>query len=245
MLENLKRWFSSSSNAQGAADFSAVKAWAEQRQYGYRAVRNGDGCAVDGKADALAWRLECGPSQRPYIEGHEVRLRAEIRVDAELQVLVVNRTLQERLEAAVFEQYVEGVQTRIDTETPPEMRWLVMFPKLGASELGPLRERYGAVASVKPWLMSWLEGDLAAALSSRAGAADEPLVLTIARGRLTLRASGDELTPVRLDSWVRLFVTALREAQRVIARPPPDAGSATPSSLFPNSASPQDDSGRG
>ena len=29
----------------------------------------------------------------------------------------------------MFEEFTEGLQTRIDTATPEEMRWLVMFPR--------------------------------------------------------------------------------------------------------------------
>ena len=94
----------------------------------------------------MPWRLEWGPSQRPYIQGHELRLRAEMGLAPDLQLVLMNRALQETMEKAVFDQYVEGVQTRIDNQTPPEMRWLVMFPKLSGSEMGALRERYvGAV----------------------------------------------------------------------------------------------------
>ena len=63
------------------------------------------------------------------------------------------------MEKAVFDQYVEGVQTRIDTETPPEMRWLVMFPKLAPHRDGSLlQERFrGAVQHEATGCQQWLE----------------------------------------------------------------------------------------
>jgi hypothetical protein len=82
-----------------------------------------------------------GPVAAPYIQGQELRLRSELGLASDLQVVVMNRTLQEQMEKDVFDQYVEGVQTRIDNQTPPEMRWLVMFPKLPGSDMGPLRDQ--------------------------------------------------------------------------------------------------------
>ena len=130
-------------------------------------------------AAATPWRLEWGPSQRPYIQGQELRLRAELSVPRELQALVLNRELMESMEKAVFDQYVEGVQTRIDTTTPPEMRWLVMFPKLSGTELRTLRDGYGALSSYKPWLQQWLAGSLTPALAALPTSAERPLVLMI------------------------------------------------------------------
>ena len=101
--------------------------------------------------------------------GGELRIRAELSVPRELQALVLNRELMDSMEKAVFDQYVEGVQTRIDTTTPPEMRWLVMFPKLSATELKTLRDGYGALSSYKPWLQQWLAGS---AVADAGGAAD-------------------------------------------------------------------------
>jgi hypothetical protein len=51
----------------------------------------------------------------------------------------------ESMEMAVYERYVDDVQTRIETDTPAEMRWLVMFPKLKNFNSKPVRERFGAL----------------------------------------------------------------------------------------------------
>lgn len=168
MLEGFKRWISGS--ATGTAGWEAVAAWAEAQRASFRG-QQGEGFVVDGRAGAVPWRLEWGASQRPYFPGGELRLRAEPGVDGELQLLVITRGLQEALERAVFEQYVEDVQTRIDNQTPAEMRWLVMLPKLAGSEMPALREHYAALGNSKPWLQAWLRGGLTQALAQRALAA--------------------------------------------------------------------------
>jgi len=136
-------------------------------------------------------------------------------LSSDLQVVVMNRVLQETMEKTIFDQYVEGVQTRIDNQTPPEMRWLVMFPKLGAAELGPLKDRYVALASMKSWLRQWLEGPLAQVLSAQTVDADVPVVIMIGRGRLMLRTAQADAAVSPLQHWLRVFETAMREARRV------------------------------
>lgn len=237
MLEGIKRLFGAT--AAPARGQKALAAWAETRQYVYRSVRESDGFVVEGRLGAQPWRMEWGPSQRNYIAGKELRLRAELGVATDLQALVMNRELHERMEKDVFDQYVEGVQTRIDTETPPEMRWLVMFPKLSGSELGTLREHFIAVSGTKPWLTSWLDGPLRDALGALNLPPAQPLVLMIGRGRLALRTALDEAEPAELERWVRLFETALREARRVVMQFHDVAGSpSTQPSLWSASAMP-------
>lgn len=211
MLDGLKRLFSHGPAAPRRKD---IESWAEQRHFGYRPARDADGFVVEGHFGAVPWRLEWGTSQRPYVIGNELRLRADVATPGDVQLMLLDRPLQDAMEKAIFEQYVEGVQTRIDNQTPPEMRWLVMFPKLTPQELGALRERFSAVAAAKGWLQRWLEGDLSDALLAAPLADDRPFVLMIARGRVTLRTALDSPQAQTLDAWLRLYEVALREAQR-------------------------------
>lgn len=235
MINGLKRWLSGSTGA-AARVWDPIAAWARQQKYDFRVVHD-DGFVVDGRSGETPWRLEWGPSQRPYVLGHELRLRAELGLPPELQLVLMNRQLQVTMENAVFEQYVEGVQTLIDDQTPPEMRWLVMFPKLSGSEMGPLRENFVALASGKLWLTSWLNGSLTGALSALLHDPAVPLVLMIGRGRLLLRTAVADPEVHILQAWLKLFAIAIQEAGRVgsvVDGPPP----ATPASAFDSSAMP-------
>jgi hypothetical protein len=236
MLDKIKRWLGNAPvQIQGWGELSA---WARSHQWTLRAVREPEGFVVDGRIGSTAWRLEWGPSQRSYIQGPELRLRAELSVPGALQALVLNRELMDAMEKAVFDQYVEGVQTRIDTATPPEMRWLVMFPKLSSAELKTLREGYGALSSFKPWLQQWLAGALTPALAALPTAADRPLVLMVARRRLSLRTALPQPDPTHLDAWLRLFECALQEAQRVAIEEIEQHAASTQPSMFPASVLP-------
>jgi hypothetical protein len=239
MLKGLKDWFSGAPQSGSAQAWDAIPAWAEEREYAFRGVR-GEGFVIDGRLGAAPWRLEWGPSQRPYVQGHELRLRAEMGLVSGLQALVMNRTLQETLEKAVFEQYVEGVQTRIDNQTPPEMRWLVMFPKLPGADMGALREGFVALSSSKSWLVQWLGGPLAEGLAAFTRDPATPLVLMIGRGRLMLRTAMDTPDVPSLLAWLRLFEVAMREARRVSNDSPDALTPSTQPSLWTNSVLPDE-----
>lgn len=238
MLEGLKRWFSRGAAPQ-ADGTDGIGPWAASKQYGYRQVHD-EGFVVDGRLGDAPWRLEWGPSHRPYIQGQELRIRAEMGLGSDLQLVLLNRHLQEAMEKAVFDQYVEGVQTRIDNQTPPEMRWLVMYPKLPGSDMPQLRERFVALSSIKGWLRHWLDGPVTQALAGLRVEPETPLVIMIGRGRLMLRTSMPDVDVPALQGWVRLFETAMREARRAASEASDAAAPSAPSSLWTSSALPDD-----
>ena len=217
MLRTFKRWlrrFSASGSSE--PDWSSVADWASQAGHASKRVRDGNGFIVEARPSPYGWRLEWGPSQRNYIAGRELRLRGDLLSGPELRMLVVSRQLMEALEREVFDQYTEDLQTRLDTDTPEEMRWLVMFPK--APQLrAELREHFGAVTNVPDAFAQWLAGALAAKLVDARKAwlaAEDPLVLIAQRGRLTLRTAMAEPDAKRVAAVVSLFEVALREGRR-------------------------------
>jgi hypothetical protein len=235
MLDGFKRLFARAveGSSRTGADWGDQQSWAERKRFHFRPVREDGGFVVEGFSGSMPWRLEWGRAQRPYIDGNELRLRADVGPMAhDVQAMVLDRTLQSSLEHAVFEQYVDGVQTRIDSDTPPEMRWLVMHTKLGARELGALRERFAGVAMSPSWLQQWLDGPLSAALLAAPLSRDQPVALMLSRSRLSLRTALDDPDPPLFDAWLRLFGIAQREARRVADRPPEAEPSGSPSSLW-------------
>ena len=238
MLDGLKRLFTGAPS--DGADWGGIAPWAASKQYTFRAVQ-AEGFVIDGRLGATPWRLEWGPSQRPYIQGQELRIRSELGLAAELQVVLMNRVLQEKMERDVFDQYVEGVQTRIDNQTPPEMRWLVMFPKLSGSEMPELRDKYVALSSMKSWLTHWLQGPLTQAVAALRVEPETPLVLMIGRGRLMLRTALPEAQASTLQAWLRVFETAMREARRVANESSDSLSPSTQPSMWSTSALPGDE----
>jgi len=219
MLESLKRLFSRAGNGP---DLSAVEAWARRRGHGFKRVRNEDGFVIDGLLEGKPWRIEWGAPQRAYIEGHELRLRMELALPGEAQMLVLSRPLMDALERKTFEEFTDNVQTQIGTKTPEEMRWLVMFPKVNLSNLKALRARFGAVASVPATGLSWIDGPLANMLELAANewlAPEQPFVLMTLRGRAYLRLQLGAPDPKVVAAALALFETAVAQAIRVAGGP--------------------------
>jgi hypothetical protein len=213
MLGSFRRLFGGWGGAEGAA----VERWARAHGHAVRRVRDAQAVVVNGSLGRIPWRMEWGASQRSFIHGPELRLVTELGLHRDLQVLVLNIELMDRLEKSMFDEFVQGVQTRIDTETPTESRWLVMLPKLVPSDLRELRGRYGALSSMAPWLRQWLAGPMGPTLDALAQGVDEsvPMVWTISRGRLMARVAMDQPGDDALSQWLAAFETAMRESSRV------------------------------
>jgi hypothetical protein len=226
MLDSFKRWISGGSPG---ADWRAVQAWAQQRGFGFKREREGEGFIVDGRTDDVAWRLEWGPSQRDYLEGQELRIRAPLAMSSDLHMLVLSRLLMEYLERETFERYTESMQTMIDRDTPEEMRWLVLFTKAPAGELKALRNcGFDAVGDSPQGLRLWVDSGVASALEqavSRWLSPQDPMVLMTLRSRLVLRTELPAPDVQRLAAVVELFEGALRATLRVLAQAP-DLGGA-------------------
>lgn len=212
MFDALKRWIAGDAES---ADWRPMTAWAVQRGAQFKRSRDGAGFVVEGRFDARPWRLEWGPPQRSYITGHELRLRMELGLPQDLNMLVLSRPLMEALERSAFEQYTAQMQTRIDDTTPEEMRWLAMFPKLSLAFDKGLRQHFGAVALSAKAAEVWLRGPLAGQLTAAARgmlASDPPFVLMTLRGRLYLRLQLGAPDAQSMDAMVALFETAAAQA---------------------------------
>jgi hypothetical protein len=224
--------------APTAHDAEALRAWCAEQGWAWRPVKGDLGFIIEGTSGAQAWRLEWGPSQRSYVLGQELRLRAELGLPEELQGLLLSRSLRDTFEEQVFDELVETVQTRIDTRTPPEMRWLVMYPVLEASDLGALKPQFVAAGSSKPWMQQWLGAEVAENLAPLLLQQATPLVATVHRGRLSLRLGLSSPQPSALMHWLRCFELLLASAQRVsqnsdflisgLSQPPSHWNSSTP-----------------
>ena len=215
MLESFKRLFLRQGQSRDLAD---LEEWAKRRGHGFKRVRGEDGFVIDGVLDGKPWRIEWGPPQRDYIVGHELRLRMELDLPSDTQMLVLSRPLMDSLERKTFEEFTDNVQTQIGTKTPEEMRWLVMFPKVNLASLKTLRTRFGAVSSVPATGLSWLEGPLANMLEQAASEwlhAEQPFVLMTLRGRAYLRMQLTLPEPKAVAAALALFETAVAQAVRV------------------------------
>ena len=215
MLDALKRLISGKPDGP---DWRAVADWARENKMVFKRVREEEGFVIDGGMDSKPWRLEWGAPQRFYIEGHELRLRMELGLPPQLQLLLLSQPLRETLERQTFERFTESTQTVIDGTTPEEMRWLAMFNKVTFAASKNVRMRFGLVGNSAPVASSWVEGSLAKQLEDAAGnllQAEPPFVLMLLRGRVYLRM---QLAVPDLDAVrqaVGVFEVAVLQAVRI------------------------------
>lgn len=217
MLESFKRWFA---REPGGPDGRGLVQWARQHDYEVKRVREGEGLVIEGDMHRHPWRLEWGAPQRSYILDRELRLRMELGLPQGLQMLVISRGLAEELEQAAYAMFTEGMQTRLDSGMPEEMRWLAMFQKTQVPALKPLRHRFSAVGSAAAPVNGWLEGELAARLVEATRdwlQADDPFVLMTLRGRLYLRVESLQPSAELLEALLKLYEVAAERALAVAA----------------------------
>ncbi|MFG6466388.1 hypothetical protein [Roseateles sp. BYS87W] len=220
VVNQVKHWWVSRANA---ARWRSIQEWVQGRGGSFEQTADGGGFLVEiGGGGALGpLRIEWGESQRSYLPGHELRMRLSLGLHPDLQLMVVCRHLMEELERAVFEAYTDTLKTRVDTDTPEEMRWLVMFPKFEQAASQIVRQRYGVVGVTKDLCAGWIDGEFGEALvqaSQDLLPEWHPFVLMAMRGNLYLRTSMAEADAARIQALVRLLESAARAAEVLSAR---------------------------
>ena len=217
MLDAVRRWLTWGGALPGWTELSG---WARDHQWTLKRTIAHDGWAMDHNPDHPGWRIEWGPAQRSFMSSHEFRIRFEVALNSDVQALVLDRPLLARLDHEVYAQFTDNVQTRLDEETPEEMRWLAMHAKLTPNQMGvPLRDRYGAISNDTDWVSHWLAGPIAAALKQRAdtlpieAVSAEPFILRLARGQVVIRQSASQPRVAVLESCIAV-AAAVDEALR-------------------------------
>ena len=210
MLESFKRLFGAPGEG---ADLAEISAWAGKRGYSFATMEGG--FAVDGKFEGVPWQLEWAPPQRPFMQGHELRMQIRAGIAPDVHMMLLSRPLMEALEKQAFQRFTQNLQTQIDESSPEEMRWLVMFAKVDVSGMPAVAAHYGAVASSPAQGQLWLEGPVAKLLERATGTlmvGDPAFVLTVSRGRAEMRLQLADVSSPFLGSAITLFETAVAQA---------------------------------
>lgn len=204
--------------ASGHAERDVISAWARRQGHQWKREKDGDGFAIDGKSATAPWRLEWGLPQRPYIVGHELRIRSVLDLPADLQMLVLTKPLEETLAREAFELGTQGNQTQVGDAVPEESRWLVMFPKIVFNKSKTLRSHFAGVSSLDYEGGAWLDATLAKSLERATStwlSGSPPFLLMTLRGRLYLRLQLAEVDESDLVGVLDLFQVAADAALRV------------------------------
>lgn len=162
------------------------------------------------------WKIERGPSSRDYIRGEELRGRAELKINDDAAVLIMNRPLKDVLEHRAYKMYTDTLQTTAEPGLPEEMRWLAMYPEVGWDSLSnAFWARYAVMAEHRSDARIWLVPELAELLMSwpePAPGAQVPFILILLRGKAYLRMQYAPADMPTLRHAATVFTSACESA---------------------------------
>ena len=222
MFDRLKKAFSQA-DAQGSRPVvvNAVSEWAGTQGFSYSGQGDGGGFALTGIVAGKPWKLERGKSSRDYIRGEELRARAELKLNDDVSVLIMNRPLKEALEKRAYAMYTDTLQTTADPSLPEEMRWLAMYPEAGWESLPPeFWKRYSILAENRDQALAWVDPHLAELLMAWPEPSlneQVPFILMLLRGKAYLRMQYTPADMPTLEHAAQIFIYACKSAASGLA----------------------------
>ena len=224
MFDRIKRAFSkeaprapeSQLHAMSQVDGEALSEWAATQGFGF-SRQGGEGVVrLEGKVGGKRWKLELGKPSRNFIRGEELRARAELGVNEDAAVLVMNRPLKEALEKKAYSMYTDSLQTTADPNLPEEMRWLSMYEEVGWDSLPrPFWDRYAVMADQRDNALAFMDSGLADLLMGwpdPAPVPEVPFMLMLLRGKAYLRMEYNPAEMSTLQHAATIFTSACESA---------------------------------
>lgn len=217
MFERLKKALTGAAPADTThSRGDAVSEWAGMQGFAYTGNGDGRGFALQGHVNGRPWKLERGAASRQYIRGEEIRARAEVKVNEDVSVLIMNRPMKDVLEKRAYQMYTDTLQTTADPNLPEEMRWLAMYAEVGWSSLpDPFWARYAVMADQREHALAWIDPNLASLLLAwpePAPEAEVPFILMLMRGKLYLRMQYTPADMPTLEHAATVFTSACESA---------------------------------
>ena len=195
-----------------SAEARAMSDWAHVQGFSYAGLGEGKGFTISGKIGNKAWKLERGNASRDYIHGQELRARADLKLNEDVSLLIMNRPLKEALEKRAYEAYTDTLQTTADPSLPEEMRWLAMYLEVGWDSLAPeFWQRYAVLAEKREHALVWVDSHLAHLLMNWPDPAPNsqvPFILMVLRGKAYLRMQYTPAGVPTLQHAARIFTYA-------------------------------------
>ena len=202
---------------------SPVSEWAATRGFGFSANPDGDGLALEGRINGKRWRIELGRPTRKFIRNEELRGRAELGIDEDIVVLVLNRSLKESLEKAAYSIITDPLQTTADPNLPEEMRWLAMYDEVAWGSLPEtFWTRFAVVADRRENALAWIDPELARMMMDwpePAPSAQTPFMMMLMRGKAYLRMEYQPADVPTLQHASIVFTAACESAMGALGAP--------------------------
>lgn len=220
MFEPLKKAFTAEKmDLHEAPRVNAVAEWAGAHGLSYSGEADGKRFTLTGTVGGRPWKLERSRSTRDYIEGDELRVRAELRVHDDASVLIMSRPLKETLDRRAYAMYTDTLQTTVDPKLPEEMRWMALYPEVGWDRLPKVFwSRYSVMSDRRNYAMDWIDPDLAAMLVSgpeRGPESQLPFIMMLLRGKAYLRM---QFAPDDIATLARAAAVFTKACESAVAR---------------------------
>lgn len=217
MFERFKQgWFSPTARPGARLASAQVSDWALRQGLAFSGRGDGQGFSLTGIIAGKAWKIECGHPLRDFIRGEELRARAELGLDGDMSVLVLNRPLKETLEKRAYRLYTDTLQTSADPQLPEEMRWLAIYQEVGWGSMPAVFwGRYCVLAERRTDAMAWLEPELSSLLlhwPEPGLQATTPFILMLLRGKAYLRMEYAPADLPTLQHATAIFTRACQSA---------------------------------
>ncbi len=202
--------------AAAASQIAPVSEWAATQGFSFSSQGSGQSFSIDGKVAGKPWRMEVGRPSRKYIQGEELRARAELGTSEDVSVMVINRPLKESLEKQAYSMYTDSLQTTADPNLPEEMRWLAMYDEVGWESMPrPFWGRYAVLTDQRDHALAWLDPTLAQLMMewpAPAPSAQVPFMVLLMRGKAYLRMEHQPSDMASLQHAAQIFTSACESA---------------------------------
>lgn len=195
MFERIKKAFTKESRTHAQAPvqderaYAPIEEWAQAEGFEFSPMSRG--FALEGPLAGKPCRVEVGKPSRKYVVGEELRGRAELGVDPDVMLLLMNRPLKDALVRQAYAQFTDSLQTSVDGNLPEEVRLLAMYEELGWDSIPRVFwSRYSVVADDRAHASAWLHDEVVRQLldwPTPAPAAELPFMLMLLRGKAYLR----------------------------------------------------------
>jgi len=183
---------------------------------------------LGGDLHGRPWRLECGPAARDYVDGLELRGRADIDADPDAAVMVLNRALLDSLEGLAYDAITDTLQTTVNADLPEEIRWLALYEEVSWPGLpASFRQHFAVVAEHAETAQSWVQAPLVSQLLDIAESEDadheraqSPVLLMLVRGKVYLRMEHTRRTLAEVAYATHALLVASQSAMQHVAPMP-------------------------
>lgn len=201
----------------------AISQWAASKGFDVSTSGSAGALGLEGRIRGKRWRMELGRPTRSFIMGEELRGRAELGIDEDAAVLILNRTLKEALDKKAYSIITDQLQTTADPNLPEEMRWLSIYDEVGWDSLPPaFWKQYAVLADRRENALAWIDDKLAAMLLDwppGGPTAETPFMLMLLRGKAYLRMEYRPASVATLQHATLIFTSACESALGGLSTP--------------------------